>query len=31
LQAIYPQLQTLETWIRRTGWVNPVPATVNEA
>jgi uncharacterized protein YbjT (DUF2867 family) len=25
LRAIYPALQTLETWIRRTGWTQPAP------
>jgi uncharacterized protein YbjT (DUF2867 family) len=27
LRAIYPGLQTLETWIQRTGWVEPAPQT----
>jgi uncharacterized protein YbjT (DUF2867 family) len=30
LRVIHPQLQTLETWIRRTGWVTPEAAATKE-
>lgn len=31
LRKIYPGLQTLETWLRRTGWENAVPAPAGES
>lgn len=31
LRQIYPPLQTLETWIPRTGWLMPEPAAAKEA
>jgi uncharacterized protein YbjT (DUF2867 family) len=31
LKAIYPPLQTLETWLRNTGWENAEPVPMDEA
>ncbi len=31
LRAVYPQLQTLETWLRKTGWENAEPVPMENA
>lgn len=31
LRAIYPDLQSFETWVRRTGWAQPQPETAQQS